>query len=37
LPALSAINGPIRIRLERNFTFLAAFRTGCLVHLFLGH
>jgi hypothetical protein len=36
-PAFSAVDRPIRIRLERNFAFLAAFRTDCLMHLFLGH
>jgi hypothetical protein len=32
--ALSAINWPCPVWLERNFTFLPAVGTGCLVRLF---
>jgi len=37
LPTFSAVNGPIWIRLERNFAFLTAFRANCLVHFSIGH
>ena len=37
MQAFAAVNRPIRIRLERNFTFLTAFRTDCLVHFSIGH
>ena len=32
-----AVYGPIRVRLEWNLAFLIAFRTNCLMHLFLSH
>ncbi len=37
MPAFSAVNWPIRIRLERNFAFLTAFRANCLVQFSIGH
>jgi hypothetical protein len=37
LPAFSAVNWPVRVGLEGNFTFLTAFRAYCLVHLSIGH
>ncbi len=36
-PTLAAVNWPVWIRFERNFTFLTAFRASCLVHLFCCH
>ncbi len=35
--ALSAVNWPSAVWLERNFTFLSAVGAGCLVHLFAVH
>jgi hypothetical protein len=35
--ALSAVNWSATVWLEGNFTFLLAFSTGCLVHLFWIH
>jgi hypothetical protein len=36
-PAFSAVNWPVWVGFEWNFTFLTAFRTGCFEHFFPGH